>query len=105
MSFGREFFARGFCFAQHARERPSIEMALIKRDPAFLDHARDNSRFGCARTDRANAALAALRNAINFRTHLRRGQKRITPPVHRRAAGMRGLSAECERVSFHAKSP
>ena len=54
----REFLARVSRFAQHSRERSRIEMALIERDPAFFDDAGDDPRLGCARTDRANAAVA-----------------------------------------------
>ena len=32
-------------FLQHLRQRPTIEMTLIERNPAFLDHAGHDSRF------------------------------------------------------------
>ena len=44
---------------------------------------------------------ASLGDAINFRTHFRRGQERIAAAIHRRAARMRRLSAKCNRVSLH----
>src|ERR1051325_2847952 len=103
ISFSSEFLACAFCFAQHSRERAGIEMALIQRDPAFFDHACDDARFGCAGTDRANAAVAALGDAINFGTHFGRGEKRVTSPIHRRAAGMRGLTAKGDRMTLDAE--
>ena len=100
---GIELKARAFRFAQHASEFFRIEMPLIERDPAILHHARHNSGFGRARTDRANAAVS-FRDPINFRTHLRGGQKCVAAPVHRRAAGMRGLSVKGDGMTFDAES-
>jgi len=40
----------------------------------------------------------AFRDAINFRAHLRRGEKGISPPVHRRAPGMRRLPVKSNGV-------
>src|SRR5438477_6321705 len=79
-------------------------MSLIERDPAFFNDAGDDPRFGRARADRANALSAAFRNLVNFGAHLRRGQKRIASSIHRRAAGMRGLSAESDRMPLDPKS-
>src|SRR4051812_3993054 len=61
---------------KHAAKRGGIEMTLVERDPAFLDHARDDPRFGCAGADRADAALP-LGDAINLGTHLRGREERI----------------------------
>ena len=79
-------------------------MPLIQRDAAFLHNARDNPRFGHARTNRANASVP-LRDLINFRTHFRRREKGVLAPVHWRAAGMRRLPAKSDRVPFHAEGP
>src|SRR3954468_17376641 len=65
ISFLAEFFARGFCVAQHLLEGFSVEMALIERDSAFFDHAGDDSRFRRAGTDSANALAAAFGNFVN----------------------------------------
>ena len=80
-------------------------MALIQNDPAFFDDAGDNAWFGGAGTDRANAAATVLGNAVNLRAHFRRGQKRIASSIHRRATGMRRLSAESDGVPFNSESP
>ena len=77
-------------------------MALVEGEAAFFDDAGGEPGLGRARADRANAAVA-LGDAINLRTHFRRGQKRIAPFVHRRAAGMRGLAVKSDRVTFDAE--
>src|SRR2546428_14080369 len=79
-------------------------MTLIQRNPAFFDNTGDDSRLCRAGTDRANALAAAFRDLINLRAHLRRREKRVASSIHRRAAGMRSLPAESNRVLFDAKS-
>ena len=59
--------------------------------------------FVSAGTDRANAAAAAFGDSINLRAHFRRGEKSILAPIHRRAAGMRGLPVKSDRVPLDAK--
>ena len=71
-------------------------MALIEGDSAFFDHAGDDAGLGRARTDRANAGTAALRDLVNLGAHFCRGEERIPPPIHRRASRMRGLPVESD---------
>ena len=78
-------------------------MALIERDAAFLDDAGDDAGLGRAGADGANAAAAALGDAINFRAHLRGGEEGVLATIHRRAAGMRGLAVERDGVSLDAE--
>src|SRR4051812_15384379 len=79
-------------------------MALIQSDAAFLNNAGDDARFGGARADGANAAAAAFGDAINFLAHFSSSKKSIATTIHRRAAGMRGLSVKSNGVTFDAKS-
>ena len=104
VSFLRKPFARFPRLAQHRRQRRRIEMALIERDPAFLHHAGHDAWLRQAGADRANAAVA-FGDAINLRTHLRRGEKSVFPPVHRRAPGMRCLPVKGDGVPLHPKGP
>ena len=78
-------------------------MALVQRDAAFGDDAGDDAGVGRAGADGANAAAAALGDAINFRTHFRGGEEGVFAAVHRRAAGMRGLTVKCDGVPFDAE--
>ena len=59
--------------------------------------------FVSAGADRANAAVAAFGDAINFRAHFCRGEKSVFAAVHRRAAGMRGLAVKSDRVPLDTK--
>ena len=48
VAFLGEAFAGDFGFLQHFCQRGGIEMALIERDPTFLDDAGDDAGFGGA---------------------------------------------------------
>ncbi|MDB6026269.1 MAG: hypothetical protein JWM68_2492, partial [Verrucomicrobiales bacterium] len=91
VSFYSETFARFFGFLQHGRQCFRIQMPLIQCDPTFLDNARDDAWFGGAGTDGADTAVAPFRNKINLKTYSGPGEESVLAPVHRRAAGMRGL--------------
>src|SRR5579864_7078247 len=78
-------------------------MALIECDPAFFDHAGDDSGFCGAGTDCANALTTALRDLVNRRAHFACGQKCVTAAIHRSTAGVRGLAAKRDRVAFDSK--
>ena len=105
VAFLRKFFAGGFGFLKHACERRAVEMALIQRDATFLDDARDDARFGRAGANGANAVAAAPGDFVNLGTHLRGGEEGVFAAIHRRAAGVRGLSVESDRVPLDAERP
>src|SRR5947209_11888606 len=79
-------------------------MPLIERDPALFDDAGDNAGFRRARTDCANTLPTSFSDFVNLRAHLCARNKCITAAIHRRAAGVAGLTSKCDAVTLHAKS-
>src|SRR5688572_1468799 len=94
------------CFARflvHACESVCIEVTLVERDSAVGYDAGDDSGFCDARPDRADAAIAALCDLVDFRAHLCCGEERIAAAVHGRAARVRRLPVERDRMPLDAK--
>jgi len=79
-------------------------VALIQSDAAFGDDAGDDAGLGRAGTNGANAAVAALGDAINLGAHFAGREERVFAAVHRGAAGMSGLAVKSDGVAFNAKS-
>ncbi len=91
-------------FAQHLGKGISLEMALVEGDAAILDDTGDDPGLCRAAADGAGAAVA-FGDAISLRTHFGGGEERIFAALHRRAAGMRRLAVESDRVPLDAERP
>ena len=89
------------CVPQHPGKSLAVEVALIKGDAAFLDDTRHKAGSGDAGANGADACVT-LRYAVNFRAHLRGGEKGVAALIHRGAARVSGLSPEGDRVAFNA---
>ncbi len=75
---------------------------MIESDPAFFDDAGDEAGLGGAGADGADAAVF-FGDAVDLQPHFRGGEESVLPPMHGRAAGMRGLAVEGESVTLDAE--
>src|SRR5439155_822041 len=67
---------------ERAGERRRVEVALVERDAAVLDHARDDARLRGARADRADAAMA-FGDGVDLGAHPRGGEEGVLAAIHR----------------------